>query len=228
VNRALRAAVVAVLLVSPVALSACSAGQVTQTESQHRDKTGPMAKVGDITLRAVHLAYPTSGQYQSGDDAELTMAIVNEGSEDDTLVDISGDSFSSFRITGGGTAEGAQSTASAGSSSGSSSAPTSGSSSGSTSGNSTGGAANGLTIPAHSALYLGQEGPTVTLENLSESLTPAQSIQLTMTFEKAGEVTVQAQVATPSRAVERGEGYNFNQESGSEGSNEAAHPAGNG
>jgi copper(I)-binding protein len=215
VNRALRAAVVGVLLVSPVALSACSSGQVTQTESQHRDKTGPMAKVGDITLREINLAYPTSGQYQSGDDAELTMAIVNEGSEDDTLVDVSGDNFSSFRITGGGSAQGAAGTT-----------PSSGSSSGPTTGNSTGVGSTGVTIPAHSALYLGQEGPTVTLENLSESLTPAQSIPLTLTFEKAGDVTVEAQVATPSRPLPRGEGYNFDQESGASGSNEAAHPAG--
>jgi copper(I)-binding protein len=219
VNRALRAAVVGVLLVSPVALSACSSGQVTQTESQHRDKTGPMASAGDITLRQIQLAYPPKGQYQAGDDAELTMAIVNEGAEDDTLVNISGDSFSGFRITGGGTAEGAGGTAASGS------AGASGST-GSSSGSSSGSGSSGVTIPAHSALYLGQEGPTVTLEHLSESLTPAQSIQLTLTFEKAGDVTAQAQVAGPSRSLPRGEGYNFDQESGSSASNEAAHPAG--
>ncbi len=48
-NRALRAATMGVLLLSPVALSACSAGQVTQTPSQVRDKTGAQAQVGDIS-----------------------------------------------------------------------------------------------------------------------------------------------------------------------------------
>ena len=38
-----------VLLLSPLAFSACSAGQVTQTASQERDKVGAMAEVGDIT-----------------------------------------------------------------------------------------------------------------------------------------------------------------------------------
>ena len=57
-NRALRAATMGVLLLSPVALSACSAGQVTQTATQERDKTGAQAQVGDITLRQVQLAYP--------------------------------------------------------------------------------------------------------------------------------------------------------------------------
>ena len=51
-NRALRAATMGVLLLSPVALSACSAGQVTQTATQERDKTGAQAQVGDITVRA--------------------------------------------------------------------------------------------------------------------------------------------------------------------------------
>ena len=50
-NRALRAATLGVLLLSSVALSACSAGQVTQTATQERDKTGSMAQVGDLTLR---------------------------------------------------------------------------------------------------------------------------------------------------------------------------------
>src|SRR5688500_6382196 len=40
VNRALRAATMGVLLLPPVALSACSAGQVTQTATQERDKVG--------------------------------------------------------------------------------------------------------------------------------------------------------------------------------------------
>ena len=190
-NRALRAAVLGVLLLSPVALSACSAGQVTQTESQHRDKTGPMATVGDISLREIHLAYPNGGQYKSGDDAELTMAIINGGGEDDSLVDIGGDSFSDVRITGGGNAAG---------------------NTGSTSSGSGGSGSNGITIPAHSAFYLGQEGPTVALTNLSESLTPGQSIEITLTFEKAGEVTVQASVATPSRSLPRGESYDFSKE----------------
>ena len=65
-NRALRAATMGVLLLSPVALSACSAGQVTQTETQDRDKTGPSARVGDLELREVLLAYPTGGRYVEG------------------------------------------------------------------------------------------------------------------------------------------------------------------
>jgi copper(I)-binding protein len=189
VNRALRAVTLGVLLISPVALSACSAGQVTQTETQIRDKTGPTARVGDLLLRSIELAYPNGGSYGDGDDAELHMAIVNSGTEDDTLTDISGDAFSRIRITGGGTAAGSGGTA---------------------------GQSPEIEIPADSALYLGQEGPTLTLVNLSESLTPGQSIELKLSFEKAGDVTVQAQVATPDRALPRGDAFDFHEDEGAE------------
>lgn len=97
-NRALRAATMGVLLLSPVALSACSAGQVTQTAEQERDKVGAMAQVGDITLRAATLAYPDGGLYERGDDADLELAIVNSGQEADTLVGISGEGFGDVEI----------------------------------------------------------------------------------------------------------------------------------
>ncbi len=199
-NRALRAVTLGVLLLSPVALSACSAGQVTQTEIQDRDKTGPMSGVGDLDLRQMKLAYPSGGSYQPGDDAELQMTIVNHGSEDDALVDITGDAFSDVRITGGGTAQG-----SGGSDSGSPQ----------------------VAIPAGSTVFLGQQGaPTVTLGNLRESLTPGQSIDLTLQFQKAGEVDVHVQVATSKRNQPRGDAFNFSDENKS--GNEVAHGAGTG
>src|SRR4051812_50038944 len=79
-----------VLLFSPLALSACGAGQVTQTATQARDKVGPMAQVGDISLRAVELAAPPGDKYEQGSDAELTLAIVNGGEEPRKLVRVSG------------------------------------------------------------------------------------------------------------------------------------------
>jgi copper(I)-binding protein len=105
VNRALRAATTVVLLVSPVALAACSAGQVTQTATQERDKVGAMAQVGGITLRAVQLENPRGGSYARGDDAGLRIAIVNGGEESDALVGISGEGFGDVEIDGGSSSE---------------------------------------------------------------------------------------------------------------------------
>jgi copper(I)-binding protein len=99
VNRALRAATMGVLLLSPVALSACSAGQVTQTATQERDKVGAQAQVGEITLRQANLAYPRGGTYEEGDDAELIVSIVNGGAETDTLTDVTGEGFGGVEIS---------------------------------------------------------------------------------------------------------------------------------
>jgi len=203
VNRALRAATVGVLLFTPVALSACSAGQVNQTSSQLRDKVGPRAAVGDLELAAVQLAYPTSGSYSAGDDARLEMAVVNNGSEDDVLTGISGTGFQRVRVTGSPTGTVVPTSPSATPST--SSAPT-------TSAAPSGGPGTvNIPVPADSTLILGQNGPTVTLVGLSQDLTPAQSIPVTFTFQKAGEVTVQVQVAVPSSAVPRSSAFNFHQ-----------------
>jgi len=82
VNRALRAATMGALLLSPVALTACSAGQVAQTATQMRDKVGGTAMVGDITIRDARLAYPTNGEYAAGADARLIVVVSNDGKLD--------------------------------------------------------------------------------------------------------------------------------------------------
>jgi copper(I)-binding protein len=99
VNRALRAATMGALLLTPVVLSACSAGQVNQTSSQERAKVGPSVEVGDITLRQVAVVHPCEAgdedatAYESGDAPELMLTIVNSGREDDTLTGIEGELF---------------------------------------------------------------------------------------------------------------------------------------
>ncbi len=204
-NRALRARTLGALLLTPIALGACSTGQVTQTATQDRDKAGPMADVANITLRSVVLEYPTSGSYDEGDDAELTAAIVNIADESDTLVSIEGEAFEEVRVLGGD-ATGVS--------------DTSGSSGGDID----------LEIPRDQTVFLGGDGPTVLLENLAEELTAGESIELTMTFEMAGEITVRALVDTPDEALERGEEFDFHQEEQEAGSDdrEAASGAGNG
>ncbi|MGY2127177.1 copper chaperone PCu(A)C [Blastococcus sp. SYSU DS0617] len=187
-TRALRAAIVGVALFSPIALSACSAGQVTQTATQERDKVGAMAQTGDITLRAVQLAYPRSESYDAGDDAELTMAVVNTGDETDRLVSVEGEGFGSAEISG-------SSTTGAGSS-------------------------DELELPPDVTVFVGpDEDATVTLTDLSESLTVGQQVPLVLTFENAGEISLQATVATPDSELERGEAFDFHhsEEEGGEG-----------
>jgi copper(I)-binding protein len=197
VNRALRAATMGVLLLSPVALSACSAGQVTQTATQERDKVGAMAQAGDLTIRAVRLESPRGGTYDSGDDAELQMAIVNAGEEPDALVGISGEGFGDVEFDSGSTAT-ASPTAPPTGTPGSLSSDTE------------------IEIPARSTIFIGTDGASVTLTDLEQSLTTGQYLELTFEFEQAGEVTLPVTVATPDEALERGEAFDFHQEEGTE------------
>ncbi len=202
-NRALRAAIVGVALFSPIALSACSAGQVTQTATQERDKVGAMAQVGDITLRQVQLAHPRSGSYNAGDDAELTMAIVNTGEETDTLLSVEGEGFGDVEISGT-----SPEVTSAGSPVGTAAVAGSGE----------------IELPPDVTVFVGTGDLTITLTDLDEPLTVAQQVPLVFTFENAGEIRVTATVATPDEEQERGEPFDFHhsEEEGGEGSEDVA------
>ncbi|WP_040337434.1 copper chaperone PCu(A)C [Candidatus Blastococcus massiliensis] len=202
-NRALRAATLCVALLSPVALSACSAGQVTQTATQDRDRTGAMAQVGDITLRQVQVVNPRGGgSYDAGDDVDLRMAIVNTGREDDTLTSIEGEGFSSVEITG---------------------SETEAKNRGVSLGQLPVGSSGEIEVPAGTTLIIGEDDLTVTLTGLDEALTVGKYLTLVLTFENAGEITVQATVATPSRTIERAESFDFHHsEEASEGAEDIA------
>lgn len=187
-NRALRAATMGVLLLSPIALSACSAGQVTQTATQQRDKTGAQAQVGDISIRGAKLEAPSSsGGYERGDDAELQVAFVNGGREADTLVRVDGEGFDSAEIAN--------------------TASRISSSTGSTA------SADQIEIPAGSSVFVGGQDSdyAVTLSGLDENLNTGQYLKVTFTFEKAGEVTLPVTVGNPTSSQSRGEAYDFHQ-----------------
>jgi copper(I)-binding protein len=203
VNRALRTATVGVLLLSPLALAACSAGQVTQTATQERDKVGAMAQVGDVTVRAVEFESPRGGSYEAGDDAELRLVVVNGGEEEDTLVGVEGEGFGDVEIEGSGTTSTAAGTTS----------PAGAAATGA------GAAAAGdeIALPPDTPVFVDGDENTITLTDLDEPLTVGQYLELTLTFENAGEVTVQVTVANPDDVEERGEAFDFHhEEKGSE------------
>jgi copper(I)-binding protein len=194
VNRALRAATMGVLLLSPVVLSACSAGQVTQTATQERDKTGAQAQVGDISLRQAELLHPRGGSYERGDDADLQVAIINGGTEPDTLVRVGGDGFGSAEIQGPATGTGTSSAAT-------STAPTS-----------TASRSSVIEIPTGASIFVGGSDYSITLKNLAEPLTTGQYLEVTFTFKNAGDVTLPVTVATSSNSETRGEAFDFHGE----------------
>jgi copper(I)-binding protein len=207
VNRALRAATIGVLLLSPAALSACSAGQVTQTATQERDKTGAQAQVGDISVRQGELLSPSGGSYESGDDAELQVALINGGAEDDALVSVDGEGFASAEISASG---GSSSSPSSSAGATSSAAPTSCS----TAPTSSSSRSQEIDIPAGESVFIGGDDYTVTLTDLDEGITPGQYLEVTLTFENAGEVTIPVTVANPTSSVPRSSSFDFHEQEG--------------
>ena len=180
-NRVVRAATIGVLVLSPVVLSACSAGQIAQTATQDRDIRGGQADLGDIHIRTATTSYPESGVYEEGGDAFLEVAIANSGTVDDELVDISGPGFDSYTVS---LPLGAEDTEFSDS---------------------------GFVVAAGQNVYVGDGGPVVRLEDLTETVTPAQALEVTFTFRDAGQVTVPVLVGTPAEDLPRGEGFDFHE-----------------
>jgi len=179
-----------VLLLSPLAMGACSAGQVTQTATQEQN-LGNEADVGDLSLRAVELPYPTGGVYPAGADARLLAAVASTSSADDTLVSVKGDDFSSVQVVD------PSATAS----------PAAGA----------GGGAVHLTVPAGETLFIGNgDGPSVTLVGLENPVGVGQYVNVTFTFQQAGDVSLQVPVAVASRDLPRGEPFDYNETPGGE------------
>ncbi len=67
----------------------CSAGQVTQTDTQVAAVDGASGNAGPIAVRNVMLAFPPDGnRYRKGDDVPLTFVIANTGENADKLLSI--------------------------------------------------------------------------------------------------------------------------------------------
>ncbi len=84
---------VAGALIAGLALTGCSAGQVSQSANQEPAVNGTVGTVGDIALRNVFLRAPQTTDYvQPGTDVELIFAAANNSADvDDTLVSITSD-----------------------------------------------------------------------------------------------------------------------------------------
>ena len=70
------------------------------------------------------------------------------------------------------------------------------------------------------------DGPAVTLVGLADDLTPGEYVDVTFTFEEAGEVTVPVPVGISARDLPRGEPFDFHEGEGEgEGAGQQENPA---
>jgi copper(I)-binding protein len=217
-RRVLGAGVLA--LGAALALAGCGAGQITQTDSQQPAVNGTYAQVKTIVLRDAAVQYPTSGAgYAAGATPALTLTIVNQGAQDDSLVSVTTDDGTQATIGGSrdivaghslviGPDDAVESTneaqpTSSGAPSSSSGAPSStGTSSTGTSSSSSSSAQAPETTATPTAAPATVGKGTVTLAGLKQPLWPGQVIKVTFVFKNAGPVTAELPVAAPAHDKE--------------------------
>ncbi|MFI6870601.1 hypothetical protein [Nocardia sp. NPDC050406] len=96
-------AVVALAAGAALALTGCSAGQISQTASQVAAVNGNSADVGKIALRDVRILLPQSEEYNNakGGKALLAFSAINSGEyQGDTLVSIEAPELGTVKIDG--------------------------------------------------------------------------------------------------------------------------------
>jgi copper(I)-binding protein len=86
------AVVVALATGLGLAAAGCSAGQITQTDTQVATVDGASGNVGSIAVRNAQFAFPVSGhEYKAGDEAAIVVTIVNNGASADKLLSVTSD-----------------------------------------------------------------------------------------------------------------------------------------
>lgn len=212
-RRVLGAGVLA--LGAALALAGCGAGQITQTDTQQPAVNGTHAQVKTIVMRDVAVQYPTSGPgYAAGATPALTLTIVNQGAQDDSLVSVTTEDGTQATVGGSkdivaghslviGPDDAVESTnqvqsTSSGAPSSSSEAPTATSSTGTAASSSSSSAEAPATSVTPTAAPATVGKGTVTLAALKQPLWPGQVLKVTFVFKNAGPVTVELPVAAPA------------------------------
>jgi copper(I)-binding protein len=200
-----RARIVAgsVLVAGLLAVSACSAGQDTQTSHQVAAVPGANASAGpaggdiSVALRDLTVVYKDPKGYPAGADAPLAVRLFSQGGQAVSLIGASSDAAQAVVLAGGGTAPtvGATeevATASPGASPAAAAQPPAGEST------------FEVKIPAAGyTLLVPGSGPHLVLNKLKMPLVPGDSVNVTFTFSDGATVTVPVPVGVPTAPAER-------------------------
>ena len=176
------------VVVGALALAGCGAGQITQTNTQVSGVNGGSATVGPIAIRDAEFEYSeteTASVYTRGEDAPLKMSISNVAGTDDKLVSASSPVARSVRISGEAVVTAGQTLVVEGAPA----APAA-----------TTGTATAAPVPTSAAAAPDEEagGAQVVLVGVNQEIRPGLTYPVTLTFQKAGAVTVQVPVANPT------------------------------
>ncbi|MFC0546788.1 hypothetical protein [Kutzneria chonburiensis] len=202
-----------------IVVSGCSAGQITQTDTQVPAVNGSMGTVKQIAVRDVRLAFPAGKTYFSkGENASLLVTIANSGQADDKLVSVSSPDFGSgAQIVGDATIPGfhaisatetavapvtTTTTTTATSTTGTSTTGTSTTGT-STTGTSTTGTSTTGTSTSTSATATTTSAPALPIGSIriqlvgltADKLVPGQTVRVTFTFANSGDLTLNVPIA---------------------------------
>ncbi len=179
-------ALIAACSATALALVGCSAGQITQTDSQVAAVDGAYGDVGrNIALRDVVIPAPPSsnGTYPTGSSVPVLLTIINQGTSADELISVTSPAASQVLVLGTTTiAPGMNVTSTAGSAS--------------------------AGVQSQSPLVLGQLRIVL---NTTQPLRAGLNTPVTFVFRNAGKVTLPVPMAVPAESVgevsvvERGE-----------------------
>ncbi|GAA0510716.1 hypothetical protein GCM10011581_00730 [Saccharopolyspora subtropica] len=149
-----------------VALAGCSAGQVTETDTQVAAVNGGSGDLNQISVRNATFTFPASNSfYPAGSSAPLELVLTNEGAEGDKLVQVSSPYATSATL--GGVTDLPSRTALH---------------------------ALGRTGATQAEAPTGQRVVEITLNGFKQDITPGVTVPVTFVFQKAGALTVQVPI----------------------------------
>jgi copper(I)-binding protein len=203
-----------------VLVSGCSAGQITQTDTQVPAVNGAMGTVKQIAVRDAQLAFPASRNYFSkGESASLLLTIANSGDATDKLVAVSSPQFGSgaqivgdasipgfhaISATATAVTEASTTSPTATSTTGTSTTGTSTTGTSTTGTSTTGASTTGTSTTGTSATATTTtSAPELPIGSIriqlvgltADKLLPGQTVQVTFTFANAGDLTLNVPIA---------------------------------
>jgi hypothetical protein len=171
-----RLAIAALGVAGALLVSACASGQIAETADEVSAVDGSSGNAGNLDLRDVTLAFPSTGFYRAGSNARLQLVVVNNSAHPDVLVGVR-----SPNARGAVSASGAAPALPV-----------------------TVGTRVRVPIGAQGSVIVDGAHPSVTLVGLTRKLLPSQTIRVTFQFARSGAVTLPVPVSTPTSPVPRG------------------------
>jgi len=197
--RSVRLVVPALLVMCALLATACGSGQVAQTATQVITAEGANAQRGGVAVRGVLIPTPARGSYQAGEPAPLYLAISTEEGTSDTLIAVTSHAAASvalIRSPFGATPPAAAAAPSSSASPSSLPAATPAASPAVPSA-SPGGEEAGLKIGDGALVVLARGASYLELQDLTADLKPGDTVSVTFSFARAGDITIDVPVATP-------------------------------